>query len=251
MMMTLFNSISSSNDAMEEATIRLTGKVELGGSPNLSLFTMQAPGDAPMPTPMMLAGWWGDKFSRLFLNAVKNPDLKKVDATVDIIPERRVATIDNAWITQTELAPGESVPVKVFLRPYRGERIVREFKLKIPEGVVRGDYQVLLSDADSLNRMQSAAAFANRFMDLRQTVSLINQERSNNRLYVSLVEMRPTVYYDDKTLPSLPASVLNVMQSGRSGSRQFIATSDSAVEQTSIPFDYVVNGSYSLKITVK
>ncbi len=52
----------------------------------------------------------------------------------------------------------------------------------------------------------------NRFMDLPQTVSLINQERSNNKLYVSLVEARPTVYYDDKTLPSLPASVLNVMQ---------------------------------------
>ena len=46
-------------------------------------------------------------------------------------------------------------------------------------------------------------------------VSLLNQERSNNKLYVSLVESAPTAYYDDKTLPSLPSSVLNVMQAGR------------------------------------
>ena len=34
---------------------------------------MQAAGDMPMPAPMMLAGWWGDKFNRLFLNNVNTP----------------------------------------------------------------------------------------------------------------------------------------------------------------------------------
>ncbi len=52
------------------------------------------------------------------------------------------------------------------------------------------------------------------FIDIKQTVSLMNQERSNNKLYVSLVEPRPTVFYEDKTLPSLPASIMNVMQTG-------------------------------------
>ena len=92
---------------------------------------------------------------------------------------------------------------------------------------------------------------ANRFIDLPETVSLINQERSNNRLYVSLVQSRPTYYEDDKTLPSLPASVLNVMQSGRAANRPFVSSGDSTYEQTSVPFEFVVNGSQSLKITVK
>jgi hypothetical protein len=59
------------------------------------------------------------------------------------------------------------------------------------------------------------------------------------------------VYYDDKTLPSLPASVLNVMQTGRAASRPFATSGESAIEQTAIPFDYVVNGSFALKVTVK
>ena len=41
------------------------------------------------------------------------------------------------------------MPVKVFLRPYRGERIEREFNVKIPAGLAKGDHRILLSDADT------------------------------------------------------------------------------------------------------
>lgn len=251
MMMTLFNSISQLNDSMEEATYRLSGKVELDGMRAISLSTMQASGEMPMPAPMLLAGWWGDKFNRLFLNSVKTPNVKRVSVTVDLLPERRVATIENAWVPEPEVEAGQEVPVKVFLRPYRGPRIAREFKIKVPAGLPRGEHRILLSDADTLNRIQNMAGFMNQYIDLPETVSLFNQERSNNKLYVSLLEKSPTAYYDDKTMPSLPSSVLNVMQAGRAASRSLVTSAESAAEQTSIPFDYVISGSYSLKITVK
>jgi hypothetical protein len=211
---------------------------------------MLAPSELPVPAPMLLAGWWADKFNRLFMNAVQTPKLKRVDATLDLLPQRRSASIENVWLAQTEVKPGEEVTGKVFLRPYRGERIAHEFRIRMPMGLAKGDHKLLLSDADTLNRMQSAAQFVNRYMDLPQTVSLINQERSNNKLYVSLVEPRPTVYADDKTLPSLPASVLNVMQSGHTQNRPFITAAESASEQLAIPFDLVVSGSYNVKIKV-
>ena len=251
MMLTLFNSISGLNDFMDEATYRLSGQVELNGQQKLSLSTMQASGEMPMPAPMLLAGWWGDKFNRLYLNAVKTPDVKRVSVTVDLLPERRVATIENAWLPEPEVRAGDEVPVKVFLRPYRGERIEREFKVKVPSGLAKGEHRIVLSDADTLNRMQNMAGHMNRFMDLPQTVSLINQERSNNKLYVSLLQSSPTAYYDDKTLPSLPPSVLNVMQAGRASNRSVVTSPDTATEQMAIPFDYVVSGSYTLRVTVK
>jgi len=251
MMLTLFDSVSSLNEFKDEATYRLSGKVDLDGGGSLSLNTMQASGEMPMPAPMLLAGWWGDKFNRLYLNAVKTPRLKRVDVTVDLLPERRVATIENAWIANAELRPGDDAAVKVFLRPYRGDRLERQFKVHVPEGLGKGEHRILLSDADTLNRMQSMASYMNRYMDLSETVSVINQERSNNKLYISLLEATPTAYYDDKTMPSLPASVLNVMQAGRASNRPIVTSAESAFEQTSLPFDYVISGSYSLKITVK
>ncbi len=251
MMMTLFNSIEGLNDFAEEATYRLTGEVQLDGRENISLTTMVAPSEVPMPTPMLLAGWWGDKFNRLFMNSVQTPKLKKVNVTVDLLPDRRVATVENAWIANSEVEAGTDLPIKVFLRPYRGDRIERNVDIKLPAGLSKGEHRILISDADTLNKMQSGALYANRFMDIPQTVSLINQERSNNKLYVSLVQSRPTIYSDDKTMPSLPASVLNVMQTGRTASRSLVSYPESTQEQTSIPFDLVISGSYSLKVTVK
>jgi hypothetical protein len=251
MMMTLYNSISNLNDFADEATYRLHGKVEMNGPRNIGLATMQATGDMPMPAPMALAVWLGDKFNRLYLNNVNTPDVKGVTLSLDLLPERRVAAIETGWVANTEVQAGDLLPVKVSLRPYRGEPIQREVTVRIPEGLAKGDHRILLSDADTLNRMQNAAGFMNRFIDVPQAVSLLNQERTNNRLYVSLVKASPTAYYDDKTMPSMPSSVLNVIQAGRASNRAMVTTPETASEQTSIPFDYMVTGSYSLRIHVK
>jgi hypothetical protein len=251
MMMTLYNSLSEMNVFMDDATYRLNGTVNLADHSSLNLNTMTTTAEGPMPAPMALAGWWGDKFNRMFQNAVQTPQLSGVTVTVDVVPERRIASIENAWVASTDVRPGDVVPVKVFLRPYRGDRLERDFTIRIPPGLAKGDHRIMLSDADTVNRMQSLAGNSNRYLDLSEIVSLINQERSNNKLYVSLLESSPTAYYDDKTLPSLPSSVLNVMQSGRASARPLVTAPESASEQMSLPFDYVINGSYSLKVTVK
>jgi hypothetical protein len=251
MMLTLYNSLSQLNEFADEATYRLKGSVTMNGLPSISLNTLQTTTEGPMPAPMALAGWWGDKFNRLYLNNVKTADVKAVNLTVDLIPERRVAVIENAWVANADVRPGDTLAVKALLRPYRGEPIQREFQVKIPAGLAKGDHRIVLSDSDTVNRMQNVAATMNRFLDLPEAVSLLNQERTNNKLYVSLVEASPTAYYDDKTLPSLPSSVLNVMQAGRAPTRSMFTSPETASEQMALPFDYVVTGSYSLRIHVK
>lgn len=250
MMITLFNSMSGMNEFSDEATWRLSGNVEMAGGQKLALSTMQAPTEVPMPPAVMLASWWGDKFNRLFANTVKMPDLKAVDVTIDLLPERRIAVIESAWIANPDVEVGQEIPVKVFLRRWRGERLERTIKVHVPNDFPSGQHRILLSDGDTLNRTQSYAASANRFIEIPEIASLINQERSNNKLYASLVQARPTVYADDKTLPSLPSSVLNIMQSGRS-SKPMLTAPETTLEQTSMAFDFVVSGSQSIRINVK
>jgi hypothetical protein len=234
MAMTLQNAIGGINETVDEATYRLSATVHFADGKNLlSLNTMQSAGDAPLPVSALLANWWGDKFNRLYGNAVKIPDLKDATVTVDLLPERRVATIENAWTPNDNVRPGDEIPIKVFLRPYRGERLERDFTLKLPPGISKGDHRILLSDADVANRTQIQATSTNHYM------------------YVSLVASNPTAYYEDKTLPSLPSSILNVMQAGRTTTQTMITSPESASEQMSLPFDYVVNGSYTLRVTVK
>lgn len=250
MMTTLFNSISQLNDFSEEATYRLHGELKVEGQQPVELTTMQAPAETQVPTPMLLAGWWGDKFNRLFLNSDKPPKLDAVNVDLDLLPDRRIAQIESAWIADNKVSPGTEVPVRVFLRPYRGERIEKTVDVKIPAGLSRGTHEILFSDAETLSHFQNIAGSLNRIEDVPQTVALLNEERSNNRLYVSLIESQPTVYSDEKVLPSLPASILNVMQSGRATNHEFVSSPESAHEQSSLPLDRMVTGSYSLKIFV-
>ncbi|MBV9499739.1 MAG: hypothetical protein JO138_10230 [Acidobacteriaceae bacterium] len=250
MMATLFNSLSQLNDFSDEATFRLHGELQVEGQHRIELTTMQAPAGTPIPTPMLLAGWWADKFNRLFVNSDKLPKLEAVNVSVDLLPERRIAQIESAWIADNKVTPGTDVPVKVFLRPYRGERVERTVMVKIPAGLSRGEHEILFSDAEVLNGTQNIASSLNRIEDIPQTVAMLNEERSNNRLYISLIDSQPTVYSDEKVLPSLPASILNVMQSGRTTNHEFVSAAQTAHEQGSVPFDEVITGSYSLKIHV-
>jgi len=248
---TLSNSLQQMNLYADEMTYRFSGDVLMDGSDNIHVSTMLAPGEFPVPMPTVLAGWWGDKFNRLFLNNVAMPKLKSVEAVVDLLPARRVATIETVWTPTTDVEAGTEIPVKVYLRPYRGERIERSLTVKIPAGMPKGEHRLLFSDADTLDRSQDGAVKNNKNMDIPSTVSLLNQERDNNRLYVSLVQSRATFYSDDKTLPNLPSSVVNVMQTERNSSRSLVGTPESTQVQQSIPFDHVVSGNYSLRIKVK
>ena len=248
---TLSNSLQQMNLYADEMTYRMTADVAMDGSESIHVSTMLAPGEFPVPMPTVLAGWWGDKFNRLFLNNVAMPKLKSVNAVIDLLPARRVVAIETVWTPTTDVEAGTEIPVKVFLRPYRGERIERSLMVKIPAGMPKGEHRLLFSDADTLNRTQDGAAQNNKNMDIPSTVSLLNQERDNNRLYVSLVQSRATFYSDDKTMPNLPSSVANVMQTERNTSRSLVGTPDSTQVQQSIPFDQVVSGNYSLRIKVK
>lgn len=203
-----------------------------------------------MPAHLVLAGWWADKFNQLFQNTIALPRVRNVTMTVDLLPQRRVAAIENAWIDKSEVSPGETVNVKVFLRPYRGERIQHTFALRIPPQMPPGEHRLLFSDAETLNRQQMLVRNANKHLGLDQTVSLLNQERSNAKLYVSWVQAAPSLYAEDKVLPRLPNSVLNVMNPALAPARSTVNLSQTIEEAQAIPFDYMIDGSMALRLKV-
>ncbi|MBY0503453.1 MAG: hypothetical protein K2X03_06080 [Bryobacteraceae bacterium] len=251
-MMTVFNSISGINDFSDELTYRLTGQVEFDGQQKLRLDNTQTVmPESPAPAAMALTGYVGEKITKLFGNQVQMPKMKSMDITVDLIPERRILALESAWISLNEVSPGDEVTVKAYLRPFRGPRLERELKIRIPEGLPKGEHKIVLSDGESLNKLQSFFVTQNKFLDLPGALSLLNQERRNTQLFASLMQTKPTVYYDDKTLPSLPQSVLNVMQAGRTANRMISSYPETTVSQSSIELDQVITGSHTLKILVR
>ncbi|HUR37717.1 MAG TPA: hypothetical protein VM009_07860 [Terriglobales bacterium] len=249
MMATVFNALQALNEHGEEVTYRMRGKIDVNGYPSVQLRNMYSPGDAANTTSAVAISV-GDKFGRIYDNAYQVPDIKGIELDFDVVRERRWARLESARTDVTEARPGEDVVVEVVLRPYRGERVVRQIPVRIPTSTPKGNLRILVSDADTLDRARRGNAAFSRKLDLTATIAGLNKERTNTRLYVSLLEANPQAIVEDKVMPALPLSVMNVMD-GLRGTQDMIVSSESAVNESSTPMDFVVSGAQVITLRVK
>jgi hypothetical protein len=110
--------------------------------------------------------------------------------------------------------------------------------------------RILVSDGDTLDRVQRITAMFSKRLDLGSTIATLNKEHANHRLYVSLLEPNPQAMVEDKVMPTLPLSVMNVMD-GMRGTREMVVVGESAVNEFSTPLDYVVSGAQIITVTIK
>jgi SpoIVB peptidase S55 len=251
MMATVFNALHGVNEFGEEITYRLNGTIDVKGFPEVGLRNMFVPAENGQPAAMAAALSLGERFGRIYDNPYNAPAVKSVNLDFDLVRERRWARLESARTDVTEARPGDQVMVETVLAPYRGERVVRQIPVKIPTSASKGTLRILVSDGDTLDRVNRTNPAFGRKLDLASTIALLNKEHSNNRLYVSLLEADPEARVADKVMPTLPVSVMNVME-GMRGNQEMIVSGESNVDETATPsLDYVVSGAQLLTLTIK
>ena len=250
--MATFNGIVASPAYSEGSTLSLEGSIDIKGHTPVRLEDLFAPTDAPVPTGFFVATSVQGAFARVYSNPYELPHLSHIQIRVTTMPERRVATIDNAWIEKSEVRPGETVAVKVQLRPYRGAPFIKEIPVTIPEQASRGNLQLVVSDAETLNRnvQMLAGNSQTQLPGLEELINLINRERQNDRLYATLFQSTPTLLVEDKEMPNAPASAINVLDQRQSfGGARLLGQSKAG--EWSVEMHQVIAGERSLTITVK
>jgi len=250
-MATVYNALHGVNEYGEEITYRLNGAINVKGFPEVGLRNMFVPSETGQPAAMAAALSLGERFGRIYDNPYNAPAVNSVKLDFDLVRERRWARLESARTDVTEVRPGDEITVETVLAPYRGERVVRQIPVKIPTSAGKGNLRILVSDGDTLDRMNRTTPAFGRKLDLASTIAMLNKEHSNNRLYVSLLEADPEARVADKVMPTLPISVMNVMD-GMRGNQEMIVSGESNVDETSTPsLDYVVSGAQLLTVTVK
>jgi hypothetical protein len=250
MMATVFNAIQGMNEYGEDTTYRLDGNISVLGYPKLTVKDMYAPADGATPTAYGIALALGENFSRIFENPYETPKIEGVELNFDLIPDRRSARLETARTDVTEARPGDEITIEAMLRPYRGDSILQQISVKIPTSTPRGTLHILVSDGDTLDKMHRVSSPMTRHLDLGSTIALLNKEHSNSEVYVSLLEANPQAMVEDKVMPTLPLSVMNVMD-GMRGTQDMIVVAESAVDEAATPVDYVVTGSQVITLNIK
>jgi hypothetical protein len=247
-----YNGIIGNTAYGEGSTLQLDGEIAIKGHTTVTLKDLFPPTDNPVPGGFFVATDVQSTFAQIYSNPYEIPHITAIQLRVTALPERRAATIDDAWVEANEVRPGQTVNVKVQLRPYRGVAFVQEFPITIPVQAARGTLQLVVSDAETVNRtVQSLAAGSQgQLPGLEELLKLMNRVHQNDRLYATLLQPTPTLMVEDKVMPNAPASAINVLDQRQSpgGARLLY---QSTAGEWSVEMHQVISGERTLTITVK
>jgi len=247
-----YNGIIASPAYGEGPMLQMDGEIGLQGHTPVQLEDLFVPVDPATPAAFYLATEVQNAFSRIYSNPYELPQIDRIDLHVKNLTERRSAEIEGAWIERTVVHPGETLDVKVLLRPYRGEPFIQAVPVNIPAQTARGTLQLVISDAEFLNRnVQSLASTSQgQLTSLEQLIQLLNRERHNDRLYATLLQPTPTVFVEDKEMPNVPASAISVLNQRQTSDGARLLWQSTA-GQWSVAMHQVITGQHMLTLTVK
>ena len=251
--LTTFSGLTQNSLYGEGTTLHLSGEIQLKNHAPVQIENTFAPGDALSPDGLPIALTMQNIFARLFTNNFEAASVERVSLRVESVPGRHSFTIESAWLEKGEAAPGENLRVRVLLRPYRGPAQIQETTVHVPDQVARGTMlRILVSDADMLNRASRgfAATAVNASASLDQLIALLNRERRNDRLYVGLFAPSPTMLWEDKELPNVPLSQINIID-GRPAPGTVQVLRESLSSESSIPLGGPVAGVISLNLQIR
>ncbi len=253
--LTTFNGLTQNSLYGEGTTLHLSGEIRVQGHATVQIENTFAPGDFLSPDGLPIATTMQNIFTRLFTNTFEPTVIERIALRVESVPGRQSFTIESAWLEKGEAAPGETLRVRVLLRPYRGAARVEETTVRVPDQIARGTtLRVLVSDADTLNRASRGgfvfAGASSGPAGMDQLIALLNRERRNDRLYVGLFTPSPTLLWDDKELPNVPLSEINVVD-GRPNPGTVQVLRESLASESSIPLGGPVSGVISLNLQIR
>jgi hypothetical protein len=176
-------------------------------------------------------------------------EIQAVDLTIQSTEQPRSATIERVWLDGVRARPGKTVPLKVLMRTYRGEEVVRTVPLEIPANA-SGSLTVMVSDGARLAQWERREVRQpTEPRSVPQLMRALNTVRKHNRLYVRLLAADAGAVISGEPLSSLPPSVLGVLEADRS-TGDFVPLRNATLGEWNLPTEYAVVGSRMLTITL-
>ena len=250
LMMALFNSVFGVNEFSEEVTFRVESTLRFEGGRSLDFRTLHSGvANSPAPPPLVLAGTIVNRLQSVMTNVRETPQVESVEVNIDLLPERREASIEQLWVEKRRVKAGETIVGRVVLQPYRGARFEKRFTLRIPPGAGSGKLTLRAGDVSAFQQRNKLAVERSASLKLADALDLLNQEPTNDQVYLSLLDSAPTARLDDGVMPAIPASMLTVLQSTAQG--RLSVESHTPIAEQALPVDTIVSGSRTLSIEVE
>ena len=196
------------------------------------------------------AGAVANPLTALLNTDIAAVDIEGIEISVAAAEELRTAVLERVWLDTARVRPGDTVRLHVLARGYRGADLIETVDIDIPSNV-SGAVRIQVSDAAALNASEQLLGRPARTpRTVAQLIESLNTTRRGNRLYVKLLRSQPGAVVKGATMPALPASVLAVLESDRSGSGLH-RLAQATLGEWEIDTGHAVSGSRTLTVRVE
>ena len=204
----------------------------------------------------------GNDASTAAASAVANPvaalstndfepvEIMGIDVAVTAVEERRTATLERVWLDTMRPRAGEEIPLRVLSRNHRGAELLETVMIQIPAHA-SGSLVIEVSDAATLSvKEQQEGRSPAEANSVDQLIRNLNDVRRNNRLYIKLLRTESGAVDRGEPLPSLPGSVLAVLEGNRNNGG-LGRLREATLGEWELVGDHAVSGSRRLFIKIE
>jgi len=184
----------------------------------------------------------------LLKNASEPVDVERLTLTIDATEQSKTARIERVWLDTDRPRAGREATVKVLLRTFKGEELVKSVPIQIPANAT-GSLTLLVADANRLSSEDRRQTRGAETQPVAQLIRNFNKARRSNRLYVRLSASDDGAVVNGEALTSLPPSVLAVLESDRN-SGTYSPLRSATRGEWELPVEMAVSGSRQLTLTL-
>ncbi|PYV12954.1 MAG: hypothetical protein DMG21_22290 [Acidobacteria bacterium] len=202
----LVSALASKERMIGPSTFQIQGGIELANGDKVDVDDVVS-GDANAGA--MAGGAAALPLSLLLGSGFPNLSVKDVRLSIVALNDRRIATLEQAWSSKSEVRPGDHIEITSVLSTPGGESVTERIPLDIPLSISGRTLSVMVGSGATMN------AFQNRFSplmttprDLGQLVKALNRMRRNNRIYALLMAPARSFVLQGDEYPSPPPSLV-------------------------------------------
>ncbi|MGH9409965.1 MAG: SpoIVB peptidase S55 domain-containing protein [Vicinamibacterales bacterium] len=239
----IFNTLGNYERQFGDVTFAIKGTAAFDHAASLSFDDIFTGDNAIANASGAIAG----PLTLLVGNNLEPITVKNIDLTITASEESRSAAIERVWIDDLHPRAGQTVPIKVLTRSYRGAEKVSTVPIQIPANA-SGEITVMVTDGKALNQLeQHDLGRTLQPQHLSDLVRALNETRHNNRIYVRLLAGTPGAVVNGEALTSLPPSVMAVLE-GDGSSGDFTPIHTAPIGDWDLQMDSAISGTRVLTI---
>lgn len=239
----VLNALVSYERQAGASTFALRGSVNVEGQPPVT-FDDVVSGEMALPAgASAVAG----PLAALLATDRGTARVTGITLAVDARETTATAAIERVWIDAVRPRPGDTVPLNVQVRHFRGATETITIPVELPAHA-RGRLTLMVSDGTALAEWERRDGRAETPATVADLVRALNKTPRANRIYVRLLADLPGAVVNGEAMGSLPPSVQSVFTDNRAGNSSILR--QAVLGAWDRRLDVTVRGSRELSFSV-